>query len=443
MNMDKTKVIKNRMQAGGLAVIEHLKNINISDLKYEVHLPLNDDDSKFLAEYLEKQLVMAKNKPQRFLKQRYDLIKNIVFWVKKYNKYKTFVDFTIYTHRNIQQSYDVLCAYQTSLIDTWTVLSPYGYIWYGLDENNNPLFIKEWIGNYDIEIYRLIDEIDKKPRQEIINAVDKYEKETDQVRVNERNIINVIYNMVGLINNKNEKYIFPYQNWFDHYHVHTDFPRIYKENNYYLGLLDKRSSFLYSEGINIKCFNAGIFNEIYFKEEFLEDGMLLLYRVKDSIENKYTMGFIDFRDKYIFSAWKHAHGVCYDDNDRLTVKGGEYFSDKFLNFILEVYCYLTCESFEQDISRSVALKQLVNPEYNFILNEGQPGIYFEIKEEIENNSESGRSTGTTRAFHKVKPHLRKGNASEMARANARLFGVIISPGYTFVKPHTRGKKEGE
>ena len=443
MNMDKIKVIKNRMQAGGLAVINHLKDVNISDLKYEVHLPLNDDDSKFLAEYLEKQLIMAKSKPQRFIKQRYDLIKNVVFWVKKYNKYKTFVDFTIYTHRNIQQSYDILCAYQTSLIDTWTVLAPYGYLWYGLDENNNPLFIKELFEDYDIEGYKLLEEIGKKPRQEIINAVNKYEKETDQVRVNERNIINVIYNMVGLINNKNEKYIFPYQNWFNHYHVNTNFPRVYKENDYYLELLDKRSNFLYSDGINIKCFNAGVFNEIYLKEEFLEDGMLLLYRVKDSIENKFTMGFIDFRDKYTFLAWKHAHGVFCDDNGKLNFKDGEYFSNKFLNFILEVYCYLTCDSFEQDVSRSIALKQLVNTEYNFILNEGQPGIYYDIKEEVENSSENVKGTGITSSFHKVKPHLRKGNASEMALANARLFGVIIKPGYTFVKPHTRGKKEGE
>jgi hypothetical protein len=208
-------------------------------------------------------------------------------------------------------------------------------------------------------------------------------------------------------------------------------------------LLDKRSNFLYSDGINIKCFNAGVFNEIYLKEEFLEDGMLLLYRVKDSIENKFTMGFIDFRDKYTFSAWKHAHGVFCDDNGKLNFKDGEYFSNKFLNFILEVYCYLTCDSFEQDVNRSIALKQLVNTEYNFILNEGQPGIYYDIKEEVENSSENVKGTGITRSFHKVKPHLRKGNASEMALANARLFGIYVPSGYTFIKPHTRGKKEGE
>ncbi len=260
-------------------------------------------------------------------------------------------------------------------------------------------------------------------RYEFSLKIMDYEKTIDFMRINERNITNVIFGMIGLINDKNDKFIYPFKNWYDHMHVILDIPRIFKPTEYYLDLLDKRNYFLNTSGVEVKLFNTGLFKEVRFKEEFLEDGLIVLYRITDDGENKHSMGFIDLRDKYLFSGW-------------LNAQQGKIYHERFTNFILEVYCNLVCNIENND--SGLELKQLNNLNEIYQLHKDQPGYYVEVK---ENERGVSKGIGVQKSWHRVSAHLRKGNASEMSKANARKYGVILKQGYTFVRPHERGKKE--
>lgn len=243
--------------------------------------------------------------------------------------------------------------------------------------------------------------------------------------------------MLGMINSDNEDFIFPKEDWFDHYYVRTDVPRKYKDNQFYYDMLDRRNFFLSPEGVKIHCYNTGsLFKEIRLLEEFLEDGLLVLFRITN-IEDKHTMGFIDLRDKFYYCLGKHAHGIFeLDGKTQYDAGPGTIFSERIINFILEVYINLTCETYVQGKNSLVILK---SPEEACKLPPTQPAIFCEIKDAVETEKHSGK--GKPKALHKVRPFLRKGNASEMQRALARKYGIILPQGYTFVREHWRGKRK--
>jgi hypothetical protein len=421
--MDITKIKKYRLKAGAYAVLRELQDIKTEDLIFQLYLPVKDDDTRKLITFFEKQLILAKVDQERFMKTRYQQIQEKVQWIKKNNKYRLFADFSMYVMRNLDKCHNVLCAYQDMLMDVWTNLSPFETYWYGLDKNDKPLIMPSLYWAYDAELYDLLERHKKASLQEkliIEQRMLEYDLKTNPIAMNERNITNIIYAMIGLINEENQDFIFPGQNWFNHYEVVYNFPQKIHDNNYYLDLLDQRHYFLDPEGVIIQCFNTGIFKEIRFKEEFLEDGMLVLFRVTNE-EDKHTMGFIDLRDKFIYCIGTYAE-------EAHPIFGS--YKENFINFILEVYCLLTHDN------KITPLKFLKEPN----TTTDEPAIYVYTKTTKSGSQRQGYKSGP-RSLHYVNAFLRRGNASEMAKANARLYGIIVPQGYTFVRPHWRGRKK--
>jgi hypothetical protein len=336
-----------------------------------------------------------------------------------------------------------MIAYITTLMDVWTCIPPFGFLWYGFSNEGKPLFIKEPYGAYDVPSYEVWEQVKKLPKgssfaRKLLDKAIADELENEYMRSNERNITNTMYIMIGLINSDNADFIYPFQDWIDHTLLIRDFnfPRQYKVTDFWLDLLDKRSFLLNSNGVIVECINCGrFFKEIRFKEEFLNDGLIVLFRVTDINQGKHTIGFIDLRKRFTYSVFKNA----------IDSKSGQCVHDEFINFILEVYCNLTCE-YEKDINdeESIALKRLKSLKDINTLNEGQPAIYCYAKEssnELEHN-ENHRNV-SSKVLHHVDAFIRKANASEEAKANARHYGLILLQGYTFVRSHLRGRGKME
>lgn len=444
--MDIREIKKYRLRAGAYAIIENLKRFEPEEIILNLYLPIKDEKTKHLVSFFERNLVLARINPDKFYKKRYKDIMQICHWIKKNNYYKLFADFSMYVIRNINQNYNVLCAYADTLMDVWVNLAPYGYYWYGLDNNDQPMYMKELFGPYDVPMYELLEYIElmkrknqftDKVKKSVLEKAKKIERETNHSRINERNITNILFMMMPLINPDNEDFIFPSCDWFDHYLVYTDFPRTYKDNKFYMDMLDKRSFFLAPEGVSVQCFNTGrFFKEIRFLEQFLEDGLIVLFRITN-IENKHTMGFIDLRDKFYYCLGKHATGAFnFKDEGIIIEHSGKLFSEKVLNFILEVYIHLTCDYYTKDVNSLVILS---SPNEANKLHPKQIGIYCETRKEQEKEPIKKGLKSITKRLHKVKPYIRKGNASEIQRALARKYGVILPQGYTFVREHWRGK----
>lgn len=429
-NIQKEKVIANRLQAGAVAIKEALEYVAIEDLIFNIYLTIKDSDTKKLISFYESQLVLAKSNPKKFIDTRYTQVMEIVKWIKDNHKYRLFADFSMYIGRNFDNTKfrPIATAYITALMDTWASIN-YGAMWYGLDINDNPLYTENVYGNYDIPSWELLDKIYRDQKDPVKmakykKAIDKIDADTNFMRNNERNITNVVFGMIGLITEQNADIIYPFKDWYDHYSISLNLPRVYKPTEFYLNELRARTHLLASEGVVVHVFNAGMFSEIIFKEEFLVDGMVVLFKVRDLYQKKYTMGYIDLRNSYIYSCWRHTNRPEYCEN--------------FGNFVLEIYSHLTT-NFEKNTNRLIALKQLESADEASELNNGQPGIYCEVHGEGDGASRHRGKSVTQKTIHHVNAFLRKGNASEMAIANARLYGIITPQGFTFVRPHIRGK----
>jgi len=430
--LNSLEIKKRRAFVSGHAIVRKLEGIEPENLIFELYLPAKDEDTKVLIAFVEKQLVKAIINPDDFLKTRYKDVKKIISWIKANKKYKLFCDFSMYVSRNLQQNYNILCAYQDVLLNLWELIAPVGKYWYGLDENEKPLLMDQLYPDYDVECFKKLDEMKKikdpiKRKIKVLELVD-YDKSLDLMRFNERNIGNVIFNMIGLINKDNEDFIFPKDGWFDHTLPLSSTPRVFLETEFFLDLLDKRSYFIPTKGIILDCLNCGSIKEIRFKEEFLEDGLIVLFKFSLIKDGKSSMGFIDLRNRYFFSCWQTA-------ND----EGMEAF-EAIKNFILEVYCALTCEYEQQNSNDSVKILESLS-ELQDIEDNRPLLVVREIKKtkQEEKEFDKGQKQGTHRKYHSVRFHRRKGNASKYAKANARMYGIILPQGYTFVKDHSRGK----
>jgi hypothetical protein len=431
------KITEYRLQSGGYGVLDALKNIDIDKLIFTLYLPIKDEDTKHLVYFFEQQLLLAKLDKNKFLKTRHKKIKEIGRWIKENNKYQLFADFSMYIYRNYDINDNakspVMVAYVTTLMDTWVNLAPFGKLFYGLD-NGNPLFTNEPYGAYDVPFYEVWEQIKKLPKgsplaRKLLDKTLMDELKIEYIRSNERNITNTMYTMIGLINSDNADFIYPFQNWIDHTLLIRDFPRQYKVTDFWLDLLDKRSFLLNSNGVIVECMNCGkFFKEIRFKEEFLNDGLIVLFRVTDINQGKHTIGFIDLRKRFTYSVFKNA----------IDTKSGQCIHDEFINFVLEIYCDLTCE-YEKDDNENeaIALRRLKSLKDVGTLNEWQPAIYCYAKEQFESKGEHRQVS--QKVLHHVDAFIRKANASEEAKANARHYGLILPQGYTFVRPHLRGR----
>jgi len=437
-----SKVKEYRINNGSYHLAQRIEPLSTEELIFSAYLPVREPKMKQLISFFEKHLVLAKIDPERFINTRYKETQDICKWIHKNNAWQLLVDFSSYVRRNITRGEkEVLHIYESLIIDTVNHLTPFGKIWYGM-EGGKPLLMKDFFGAYDVkcwEIHELIQQRNITEQQHLhyLEQLKAYDEENQVIRAQERNVTSIIYHMMGLMDKGNEEFIFPGTEWVDLTRIDYKLPRMYKENDFYEGILNERSFLLDSGGVIIQCFNAGMFKEVRFLEEFLEDGLLVLYRVTTQ-DNKHMMGFFDLRNFYFYSFWEHV-----TTNDSTASLKVNEFRVGFRNFILELYCHLTCE-FEKNLSNDEKLVHLKNPAEASTLASEQVGVYCKvfIEDEGESNGRSHHQV-TQKAFHKVRPFIRKGNASEIAKANARKYGIILEPNYTFVREHTRGKNKEE
>lgn len=398
--MKPTELVNYRLQNGALGIEKRLEDINVEDIVFELYLPVSDPETRQLVYFYEKNMLLAKLNSKKHFSEQPKHIREIVNWIRNGKRYRLFADFSMYVSRNIvDKNKWIIGSYESALTDTWINIAPYGKMWYGMD-GDTPLFMPELYGAYDAEAYELYKQRKIHPTEKFFKQVEAIDRKTEHDRINERNITNIVYSMISLINKANQDFIFPGRDWYDHVVVDTRFPRIAKPNEYYEGLFNQRSYLLDSEGITIQYLDSGLFKEIRFKEEFLADGMILLFRVTDQ-SDKHTMGFVDLRNGYMMTAWRFASPYQYHK--------------LFMNFVLEVYCNLTC-------GIDTGLGHMISVETK---DQGEPT--------------GAHHLGGHKAYHKVRPFRRKGNASEMSIANASRLGLVLPPGYTFVREHTRGK----
>lgn len=209
-----------------------------------------------------------------------------------------------------------------------------------------------------------------------------------------------------------------------------EFPRRWKETDYYLEKLKYRNYMLPAAGVTAMYTNAGDIKEIHYQEVFYNDEIVLLYRVTSETNGQHS-GYFHTKSQYFYS--------IYQGTDR------EDWHDNIKNFVLENYMILTCD-YEIDRKKNYAIRQVDRFEREFHYPD-QPLVIYNYKHKEVKSSVSGTASRIRKYVkedYQEEIITRSGYirrlplgqcASEEATQYAAELGLVLPAGRTFVRSH--------
>lgn len=448
-------VLRRRTISTGISITTGIPTMDFADFELGLYLSCKDPDIlEFVKEY-EKQMEEAMLKPDSFIKGLHSFFKRMADNIKEKKLYADFVDFFEFiikkTRSKIKQGHaSIFHSYMSLVLQQFSYLSekPSEQYCIGITDEGELLWKKSKFpysdcGQYELEskLFRSSNSKRKKfsANKEIQKAygrygydvqnVDEIELLNETIRLYENNL----YYMIPYISEDSICMLpdMPYNNvdW-------IEYPRIWKETEFYEQALQHRICTIPSGGIEASYSNAGDIKKIKLLEVYKDGRIVLLYRIWTPSGE--LSGYYDLRNGDFFS--------IYEDS---CLKGPH---QNVKNFILENYYILTCEN-TITRKRNYAMRQVERLQGEFHYPQ-QPLVVFSYRNQYKKGNKCVKTSAKIyrrdeyimqkKSLAEYMRRLPKGQtASEEAIRAARNLGYDIPIGMTFVRPfqkHVRKKQ---
>ncbi|MEO2202322.1 hypothetical protein ABGV42_01045 [Paenibacillus pabuli] len=396
------------------------------------YIHTDNDTAKDLLHRYEKLILLCRINYNAYKKHRRSAHLELVKYIEENNYRRQWVELCHVINNNIKRDslIDILVS---EMMETWM-----SFTWdrdtfiVGLTKDNT-----EWIerpqyyGDYDNEFYQTTIDFNNgkiKAEKYVERTRELYLNNWDTQR-NEQSYTVTLIHMIALLNQRTMN-IYP-KEWVGHFTNTPEKLRLYKDTSVYKDLLaTERKYIIDRKGVTVRLKNAGKYREVLFMEDLTYDGRLvMLYKMTDLYGDS-TMGYFFPNTGEFFCGYKYA-GADFLAED--------HAHNIFENFILELYCDLTCD-LPKDRKRIYAIKE-VEDLYDPALNDTNIYVQYEVYSPSRESEGKSRKGGKQRSHQRIYttrklPEGRK--ASEDAIERAKEYGIDLQDGETFVRPYWVG-----
>lgn len=409
--------LKLRTKSTAMRILGLVEGVEVSDLAESLFIYSDDELTREMLNRYEKQILIAKIKPEEFKRGLHLFFTDMAKYIKKNNLIKNFsflyyivckeqnenalsknVIFNLYVDM-ISQQFPYFCKNETILYGVETkgkpilVRDPYPYLDYPimvLEKYNigyNPNFLKKEYKKlgYDVKDVSELDFLFNK------YALTSTAIHTTSFLIDENTIDMASFNHIDL----SKPMDLPLINIGTYINV----------DNY----INERNRFLRNGEVEIDLV-AGDVRKIELKEVFFNNSLYLLYKITNSKNESYT-GLYDTKDDFFVSPYT---GMS---NEKV-------LHDRLKYLILEIYIICTTD-IDKDLTRF----------YDFQMNIKKSPI--KDVNNIKRYYKKYTRDDLIKDLAEVNSYIRKlpigATASEEAIENARQYGINLKPGETFVK----------
>lgn len=415
VNVDEKEIRKTRTKATAMTILDLVKDIEIDNLIESLFVQSDDKFTRKMLKDYEKQLILAKLKPEEFSKNLNMFYTDMAKYIKKNNLLKNFLllYYVVFKnqHKNILSNNIIFRLYMNIIPQQMDYLSKRENIICGVDNKNKAILIRDPYPYVDYPAFIL----NKTNRAMSVDNLKKEYKKFGYT-IKDKNDMIILFNEYTLVSNSITLNSFLIdENTIDMVsfnHLTLSYPMnmpIENLNDEVFSYLNKRSRFLKNGEIDVNLV-AGEFRKITLKEVFLEDSLFVIYKLTNH-EGKSFTGFYDVNDNFFVSPYTE-----YSEHS--------YLHNAIKSLVLETYIICTT-----DIDKSKTR-------------------FYDLKMEILKTVEKDVAT-IQRHYKKynkdnlllssaeVNSYIRKlpmgATASDEAKENAKRYGIQLKPGETFVK----------
>ncbi|EOU1651067.1 hypothetical protein OQL15_000976 [Clostridium perfringens] len=414
------EVNKYKAKSIASAVINSLQGIEVDDIISELFIKGEDEEAETLIKMFEKQLVYSKINEPVFKGNLYRFFKKTALYIVKNNLVKEFFRFAYKMYINLESKEikkGIVNAYLSLLMEQSSYLESQFKTICGITEDGTVIECDEIYKKLEYPIIEIMNDKNKpKNSRGIFSLLQKKykvlgydinnEQEYHIYIANQQLITNMLFHMTYLIDENcieivSEPYYLPCIG-FD-----GDI-RVVNDTEYYKKSLRIRKYMLPQNGLICEVQDIESIKEILFMEKFLDNGVVMLYRLKMN-NGRYTSGFYDINNEFFFSVWRGS-------------LEGEICHKMIENFVLEAYLRVTTNRIdnEEDLG--------YYNNFNF---------YYKYDDELSQVSKKKYRKGEYfKEITKIKPYIRKlpqgAKASDEARELALKYGYLLEDGETFV-----------
>lgn len=414
-NIDTKEMRKMRTKATAMTILSLVEKMEIEELIESLFIQSDDEFTRNMLKKYEKQLILAKLKPEEFNKNLNMFYSDMAKYIKKNNLTKNFLMFYYIVFKN--QNKNDLCKsnifklYMNIIPQQLDYLSSQEKTICGVDSKNNTILIRDPYPYIDYPAFIL----KKSNRQITIENLKKEYKRFGYDIENQKDIA-MLFNEYTLISNSvNLNSFLIDENTIDMVsfnHITLSYPidiPMGTLNDYILSYLNKRSRFLTNGEIEIDLI-AGELRKITLKEIFLEDNLFLIYKLTNN-EGKSFTGFYDIQDDFFVSPYTE-----YQEHS--------YLHNAIKSLVLESYIICTSE-IDKNKTRFYDLQMNISKFVEKDVNT--------IKKYYKKYNRDNLLLSST----EVSSYIRKlpigSTASDEAKENAKKYGIKLKSNETFVK----------
>ncbi len=451
-------ILRKRSINIGTMVVSAVEGLDFSDFELALYFRCDDPMARKFVRAFEGQMEEAAIHPEKFVENLDGFYRKTCIYIEENRLFREFYEFcellTTQRRLKISQGHKKIFDAYMSLL-----MQQAGYFCrnrpkdnvVGVKDSGDLIFLENPDPYCDLPSYELekrnylklirqpkLDETVRKTYRMYgydVSRMDDIELIEARAKVYDNNI----FVMAPYINERNQDMLpkVPYG------HGKPEFPRKWKETEFYKEKLMHRSCLLPANGITASYVNAGDFDIIHFSETMYREEIVLLYRIHTRNNGEHS-GYYGTKSRIFYSIYEGSPQAEWHRNVE--------------NFILENYMILTCP-YEIDRKRNQAIKQTENLKRDFHYP-CQPLVSYTYKGEIVKSSKKGGRT-YIRGEYQEEMANRNGYvrnlpdgqcASTDAVRRASELGLELPPGKTYVRSHEfkvyrkaflQGKMEGE
>ena len=415
IKLDFKDIRKSRTKLTAKVIVDLMKQIEIDDLIQSLFIQTDDAITREMLNGYEKQLILAKMKPEEFIRNLNLFYIDMAKYIKKNKLLKNFLIlyYEVFKkqHKNAINGSVIFSLYMNIIPQQLEYLCPSETILCGAETNGKVMTIRDPYPYIDYP--PLILEKSKKPVN-LENLKKEYKKLGYDI--NSQQDIEMLFNEYTLIANNTSLLSFLIdENTVDMLsfnRIHLTYPIVmppYKMDDYISSYLNKRNRFLKNGEIEVSL-SAGEIRKIILKEVFLEGNLFLIYKIVNYKGLSYT-GAYDIQDDFFVSPYSE-YKEYTDLNESLK------------SLILETYIIYTTD-IDRDKTRFYELEIKTSP----MVEKDIDTIRRHFKKYNKDNF--------SLALAEVNSYIRKlpngASASQEAIDNAKKYGIELKPGETFVK----------
>ena len=427
------ETFKIRTNSTALTVKEKLAGTSPEELITELFLHTDDPVAKELIKRYEQQLVLSLLDYEQFKKGLHRFFEDTTKFIKKEKLYRKFYEFCYFIFTELVEKKKNACianAYQDMLIQQTCYFMKEKMV-YGISTKGKPFYRNEIYPKLDYPYNEFIKKHGKNANpsfEELQKSLKRYgynfEKPDEFLShvLNEQILGNMVYQMTFFID-ENYLDMFPFPYYFVTAGI-KDLPPMGHSTDFYKKGLKEKRYFLPPRGVKAFFRNAGDIKEVFFREKFVLNRIILLFKTK-MLDDRCVAGFFDNKYDHFFTPWHSTSG--YDKMHK-----------PLENFILQNYFNLTTN---EKAESGLEIVDDINSH-----NKDNSVVQYISRD--EEKAETGK--GQARVFNKedyevslrdINPFIRRlpvgARASEEAKKRAKELGYILGEGETFVSPHKK------